>query len=114
MSDVWLRRAFRWAFVAFLLVASGRTLLAGFVGEHEGPHGPHILIALSAAEIVAAFVFLIEPIERFACAALIAIFAIATGLSVMAGDLLPIRFAYYSATAIFIVSTNRNDQAHVR
>jgi hypothetical protein len=114
MSDVWLRRAFRWVFVAFLLVSSAKTFLAGVTGEHEGPHGPIILIALSMAEILAAIAFLIEPLERIACAALIAIFAVAAGLSVMAGDVLPIRFVYYGATAIFLVSTDRNDRARVR
>jgi hypothetical protein len=32
----------------------------------------------------------------------------------MAGDVLPIRFVYYGATAIFLVSTDRNDRARVR
>lgn len=103
MSDVWLLRAFRWAFATFLVVSSARTLLAGLAGEHDGPHGPHILIALATVEIAATFAFLVEPIERYACAALLAVFVVATGLSIMAGDVLPIRFCYYAATVLFIV-----------
>jgi hypothetical protein len=103
----WQLRAFRWIFSAFLVFASVKVFLAGVAGVHEGPHGPRVLVILASAEIAAAIAFLIEPIELVALAALLAVFAAAAALSAITGDILPLRFVYYGATALFIVAARR-------
>ncbi|MBW8911352.1 MAG: hypothetical protein JF564_05605, partial [Sphingomonas sp.] len=61
--------------------------------------------ALAGVEILAAVLFLIPKARTAATTALLAIFAIAAILTSLSGDL-PIRFAYYAATAVIIVSLN--------
>ena len=101
MSAVWKLRLFRWIYVAFLVQASVSTALGGLHHAHENMHGSHVLALI---EIVAALAFLIERVEGYAATALIAVFAIATVLSIASGEW-PLRFFYYAATALFIAAS---------
>lgn len=105
MSAVWQVRTFRWIYVAFILQASVNTALTGLHGAHEASHGPAVLLVLAGCEIVAALAFLVEPIERIACAGLLAVYATATVLSLHDGDIAVLRFAFYGAAALFVVAT---------
>jgi hypothetical protein len=96
--------AFRIIFVAFIVVASATTV----VDAHD--HGGHLgagVEALGTAEIAAALLFLGRPTERVAFVALLAIFATALGLAILA-DEMPLRFVYYAATPAFILAVDRH------
>jgi len=112
MSDAWKLRVLRWTYVAFIVQASADTALAGLHGSHEGAHAPQLL-ALAVPEIAAALAFLIEPIERYAAGILVAVYAAAAVLSVVSGDW-PLRFFYYAATALFIVTASRKATSPLR
>jgi hypothetical protein len=94
--------AFRIVFVAFIVFASAEALLAaGTIASSAHLAVSHVLV-LASAEIVAALSLLWRRTERAAAIALILIFAIAAVLDARAGDI-PFRYAYYAATALFIV-----------
>jgi hypothetical protein len=96
-------QAFAWIYASFLVAASVQTAVDAMHGH--GPHGGIPVAALAGVEILAALLFLVPKARTAATAALLAIFAIAAILTSLSGDL-PIRFAYYAATAVIIVSLN--------
>ena len=102
MSGVWPLRALRWSFCAFIVFASAQTFAAVLAGDGE-PHqlGGHAALALSGAEILAALALLIARLAFAAALVLCAVFAIAAGLTLAAGEA-PLRFVYYAATAIVL------------
>lgn len=93
--------AFRYVYVAFIVSASATTLLSG-VGAH---HAAHVAI-LAGVEIAAALGFLFRASEMAACFVLLAVYAIATAISLTMGEW-TLRFLYYAATAVFIVSLSK-------
>ena len=97
---------FRIVFVAFIVFASAMALSAAGSIAARAHLAPSHLIALASAEIAAAIGFLWRRTERPAAAALIAVFAIATILDARTGDI-PVRYAYYAATVLFIVFLSR-------
>jgi hypothetical protein len=109
MSGIWPLRALRWTYVAFIVGASLQTALAGWHGAHAGPHGAAAMLALAIPEILAALILLIEmrATEIAACAVLLAVYAAAAAISHDAGYLVPLRFAYYAATAVLIAAARR-------
>jgi hypothetical protein len=93
---------FRLVFVAFIVFASTEALLtAGPVASSAHLAVSHVLV-LASAEILAALSLLWRRTERAAAVALVLIFALAAVLDARAGDI-PVRYAYYAATALFIV-----------
>jgi len=101
---------FRLIFVAFIVFVSSEALLAaGTIAGHAHLASSHI-IALASAEIIAAVLLLWRRTERVASAALVLIFAIAAVLDTRAGDI-PVRYAYYAATVLFIVFLSRRRAA---
>ena len=117
MSAPLALRLYRFAYVAFIVYASGKTFLraqamaAGVAAG--GPHGhlghlvtPAFLEGLSGAEIVAALGFLVRRIEVWAGAALLAIYAVAAGLDVALGQA-PVHLAFYAANVAFFLAVRR-------
>jgi hypothetical protein len=96
ITDVWLLRGFRWIYIAFIAQATLKTL------HGAGEADVAALLALAGVELVAICAFLIEPVELVACAVLLAVYAIASGLTLMQGEA-PLRFFYYAVTAALIV-----------
>ena len=97
---------FRIVFVAFIVFACGRALLAANDIAKSAHLVPWHLYALASTEIVAALALLWRGTERIGAAALMLVFAIGTVLDTRAGDI-PVRYAYYAATALFIVFLSR-------
>jgi hypothetical protein len=105
VNSPWPQRTLRWTYVAFICAASGLAIQSALGGAGEGRHAPRIVLVLAVPELLAAAALLIRPAERVACAALLAIYAVAGIVSVTSGDLLaPLRFLYYAATAISVVT----------
>jgi hypothetical protein len=102
-NDPGALRIFRLIYVVFILSASAQTLIGA-------PHGDEHAVILAAVEIVAALLFLRRDCEIAACAVLLVIYAIATGLSAVYGDW-SLRFIYYGATAVFITYLSRRLQS---
>jgi hypothetical protein len=99
----------RWAYVAFIAVASGAAVRSALAGTGEGRHPPACMLVLDALELIAAVALLIRPAERIACGVLVAIYVIAGVVSVAAGAwLAPQRLFYYAATAMVIVAAGRS------
>lgn len=94
-------RGFAWIYVLFLVAASAQTAIGALDGH--GLHGGAPIVAFACVEILAALLFLVPVTRIAALVVLLAIFVVAAILSSLSGDL-PIRFAYYAATALFIVS----------
>jgi hypothetical protein len=94
---------FRLVFVAFLVAASVTTIIEA--REQAGHTGAGLQV-LGSAEVVAALLFTFRRTEVIGLAALLAIFAIAFGLAIFAGEM-PLRFVYYAATAVFILAVDR-------
>jgi len=108
MSDVWALRALRWAYVAFIAAASGVAIAQGLRGVGEAAHSGHVVLALAIPELIAALLFLVEPLEVLSAAALVLIYLAAAALSLAGGDLLaPLRFLYFAATAIAVIVLHR-------
>ena len=95
--------AFRLVYVAFIVTASAATLSGAHAGQHGGLH----LAVLATIEILAALAFLFRRFEVVACAMLLAVFAIASVMSLVIGEW-SLRFLYYAATALFIVLLSRS------
>jgi len=114
MSASLALRLYRFAYVAFIVYASGRT----FLGAHglaagAAPHGhlghlvtPAFLEALSGAEILAALGFLVRRIEVYAGFALLAVYATAAALDLALGEV-PANLLFYAATAAFFLAIRR-------
>lgn len=100
--------AFRRVYVAYIVYASGRTLLQAWHGDAH-THLRLALIALASLEIAAALAFLVARLERAACAMLLAIYAVAAVLTVAEGAV-PAHLVYYAATALFIVKAGQSDR----
>ena len=100
MTHAWALRLLRWSYCAFIAWASAQVFVAG-AGEHEA-HAK----ALAGVEIAAIFVFLFPPLQIGAGAVLLIVYAIASVITVLQGEP-PIRFAYYAATALYILWASR-------
>ena len=98
---------FRAIYVAFIVTASLATLLREKAPGQPAHAGFSHLTILASVEIAAALLFLFRRSEIWACAILLAVYAIATAISVTLGDW-SLRFLYYGATAVFIVIAARN------
>lgn len=98
----------RWSYVLFILYASAKTFAEGWSahGAEGHSHTGLGLMLLAGSEILAALALLIGPFVRAAAIALLVIYAIATALSLAAGDF-PLRFLYYAATALYLGQTGR-------
>jgi hypothetical protein len=102
VSGVWALRALRWSFCAFIVFASAQAFMAALAGDAEPHHlGAHALLGLSGVEVLAALALLIPRLAVAAAVVLCMVFAIAAVLTV-AGGAVPLRFAYYAATAILL------------
>jgi hypothetical protein len=67
-----------------------------------------MILALAAAETMAALALAVEPIELIACSVLLAVYTIAGVVSVFSADWVAVlRFIFYAATATYIVLTSR-------
>ena len=98
---------FRIVFVGFIVFASARAIFsAGAIANGAHLASSHVF-ALASAEIVAALALLWRRTERVAAAALVLVFATGAALDARAGDI-PLRYAYYAATALFIVFQSRS------
>jgi hypothetical protein len=100
--------AFRWVFVAFIVIASARTVID--TGHIASDHSSLGIVVLGTSEIAAALLFLLRRTQIIGLLLLLMIFAIATTLSLLEGEL-PYRFAYYAASAMFIVAVDRAQPA---
>lgn len=98
MSEVWGLRGLRWSYCAFIAWASVQTFL-----NARTAHDVHALI-LSSVEVAAIVAFLFVPLEVAACAVLLAVYAIATALTLAEHGDMPLRFVYFAMTAVYIVS----------
>jgi|SRR5579871_1656972 len=97
---------FRTVFVAFIVFASARALLVVDAFANSAHIARPHLIALACVEILAAIALLWERTELAAAGVLLLVFGTAAVLDATAGDI-PIRYAYYSATALFVVFLRR-------
>jgi hypothetical protein len=105
---VWRLRILRWAYVGFIAAASGVAVYAAAHGTGDARHGTKIVLALAIPELLAALMFLVEPLEIAACGMLLLVYAAASVLSLETGDILaPWRFVYFAATAAYIVHEHR-------
>jgi hypothetical protein len=114
-QDSRLRRwtlAFRAIFVLFIIWASGVTVLEAHAHSVHAGHSPLTLAALGTAEICGALLFLLRRTQLAGLAVLLAVFALAAGMSVLLGDN-PLRFFYYAATAMFIHAVDRSTMMEV-
>jgi len=100
--------AYRALYVAFIVTASAATLAGALTASQTVGHVHALLFVtvLASAEIAAALALLWRRTETIACAGLLAVYAVAGVASAMEGDI-PLRFAYYAATACFIVFLSR-------
>jgi hypothetical protein len=98
MSAVWLPRALRWSFCAFIVYAGAQTFAAAWSGNGEPHHLAAHGLALSGVEILAALALLVPRLRQAAAWVLCGVFAIAAVLTLAGGEP-PLRFAYYAATA---------------
>jgi hypothetical protein len=110
--NLWALRSLRWAYVAFIAAASAAAIQSGLRGAGEGSHSGHFVLALAIPELVAALAFLVEPLEVVACGVLLVVYVVAGAVSLASGDYLaPLRFLYFAATAVLIVSAQRHRPA---
>lgn len=96
---------YRAIYVGFIVFASAKTLIEGWPAPHGGASAGHMarfVTGLASVEILAAAAFLWPPVQLWAGAALLAIFAVATVVDLAHGGA-PVRFAYYSATVLIIL-----------
>jgi hypothetical protein len=105
MSRAWALRSFRWCYCAFIAYVSAQT----YVGAHGDLHA----LILSSVEFAAVLLFLIEPLEIVAGAALLVVFAIATAITAARGEI-PIRFLYFAGTTAYIVFAHRSERLALR
>ncbi|WP_233840505.1 hypothetical protein [Dyella sp. 2HG41-7] len=96
----WHLQLLRWSYCAFIAWVTVKTLVSGYAG-----HDVHMLV-LASVELVAIAALLFEKSERPAAIVLIIVYAIAAVLTAAGGEM-PIRFAYFAATAFFIAYARR-------
>ena len=109
MSTAWPLRTLRWTYVAFIAAASAMAIRSAHAGAGEGHHPAGFVLFLAVPELIAAVALLVRPVERFACAVLVAVYVAAGVVSATSGDIVaPLRFLYYAATAIVIVAAGRD------
>jgi hypothetical protein len=70
------------------------------------PDGDLHALILSSVEMVAIAAFLFDRLAKPACAALCLVFAAATVITTLKGEV-PLEFLYFAATAIYIVVAQR-------
>ena len=97
---------FRAVFVGFIVFVSARALLAASTIAHVAHAQPAHIIALATIEIAAALALLWARTEPIAAGALVLVFAAGAVLDTRAGDV-PVRYAYYAATALLIAFLRR-------
>jgi len=97
---------FRAVFVAFIVFVSTRALLAASTIAYGAHAQPAHIIALATIEIAAALALLWAGTEQIAAGVLVFVFAVGAVLDTRAGDV-PVRYAYYAATALFIAFLRR-------
>ena len=115
VTEVWMLRTLRFVYVAFIAAASGVAIRASLHGAGEAGHGTRVVLILALVELIAALAFLVDRIEVAACTLLILTYATAAISSVESADFLaPLRFAYFAATAIYLVKARRrlHDGSH--
>lgn len=98
---IWSLRGLRWSYGAFIAWSSLQTFLTARAGHDIVP------LVLSSVELVAIAAFLSRRLEFPACVVLTGVYVVAAVLTALAGQM-PIRFAYYTATAICIVVVGRS------
>src|SRR5690242_4121836 len=113
-------RLYRWAFIAYIVFASAKTLLAAnelAAGAVAGGHHhlsqlitPDTLKVLAGVEIAAALAFLARTLEVYAGAVLLAVFAFAAVLDFSTGGA-PIHLFLYAATVGFFLAA-RGEARH--
>jgi len=96
----WSLALLRWSYVAFIVFASAKTIIAAHAGH--GPHGWPVAV-LALIEIAAALALLVARLERAACVVLLAVYGVAAALTIAEGEV-PLRFVYYAATALVLAS----------
>jgi hypothetical protein len=99
-SMLWSLRGLHWSYCAFIAWASLQTL-----HDASSDHDVHALL-LSSAELIAIVAFLFDRLAALACAALCVVFAVATVITTLEGQV-PLRFLYFAATAIYIMMAQR-------
>jgi hypothetical protein len=101
---------FRLIFVSFIVIASARTVIdaSHFLASRSSLG----LMTLGMVEIVAALLLLFRRTQVAGLVGLLTVFAIATLLSLIGGEV-PYRFAYYAASATFLVIVDRAQLAHI-
>ena len=100
--------AYRVLYVAFIVWASAKTILDTHRTPDAHAHAALFVIGLASVEILSALALLWRRTEIAACGVLLAVYATAAILSAAQGDT-PVRFAYYAATAGFIVYLSRRE-----
>jgi hypothetical protein len=101
VRDVWAPHALRWTFSLFIAWSSIQTLLTA----HDA-HGH----ALALIELAALAAFQFERTAIYACAVLLAVFTIAA-VATAIGGAMPLRFFYFAATALCLVTLRRGAPA---
>jgi hypothetical protein len=96
----WPLRGLQWSYCAFIAWASLDTFLGARVD-----HDLHAII-LSSLELIAIAAFLFDRLAAPACVALCVVYAVATVITTLKGEV-PLVFLYYTATAIYIVTAQR-------
>ena len=100
MKPKWSFLALRWSYAIFIAYASVQTFVQAHGDEHHGWFVP----ALAAVEFLAATALFIEPLVAFAAVLLVVVYGVAAVLTISEGEL-PLRFVFYTATAVFIAQT---------
>jgi len=101
MSGALGLRLLRLSYCAYIAWASLRTLFEANV------HRDVPALVLSAVELAAIAAFLFACLEMVACAVLLAVYAVAAAMTLVAQQDLPFRFIYFAMTAIYIATAGR-------
>jgi bacteriorhodopsin len=94
---------FRAVYVLFILWASATTV----ANAHETDHATVQLELLGLVEIAGALLFLIRRTQLAGLVLLLAVFAAATIMATLSGEM-PLRFVYYATSAVFILLVDRH------
>lgn len=102
-------RALRRSFIAFHITLCGVIFIQSFLtvlhtaGAHRLQHSNLALLAFASAEALAALLFLLPKLVRWAGATLLAIFAIALALHALQGEF-PSTLLVYAAGVAFVMA----------